>query len=224
MTTADRNIVDAAVEARVKRLIPSEFGSNTEDEQTAELMPYPFGIKNKQLKYIKSKESTGLTWTAIGNGVFFDWAFQVTKAQFLHIDLQKRTAIVQDDGNHRFSVSNTNQVALAVVRALQKSEETKNRFLFIQSFLTTQNEIIAALEKEIGAKFEVKHVKNDEFLNQYVPKARNGDVDAAHTAIMAHLVPHGNHELEERFANDLLGLPSEDLETSLKEALKGIKY
>ena len=222
---AARNLFDAAEQAGVKRFIPSEFGGNTQNSEIASVMEFPFGQKHKLLKYLKTKESSGLSWTAIGNGVFFDWSFQKTQGHFLLLDLQKRSAVIQDEGNDRFSCTNLNTVALAIVRVLQKPEETKNKFLFIQSFSMSQNELLAALEKEIGGpKFEVTHVKNEEFMAENLPKAQAGDFGGIMGVIIGTVVKHGNNELEDGFANELLELPKEDLETSLKAALKGVKY
>ena len=44
-------IVDAAIQAGVKRFIPSESGSNSQNQ---------------------SRESAGMTWTAIATGIFLD--------------------------------------------------------------------------------------------------------------------------------------------------------
>ena len=71
VTTDQTKIVDAAIEAGVKRFIPSEFGSDTTNKVTQESFP-PFMTKVEVLKYLQSKQDQ-IEWTAIFNGFFFDW-------------------------------------------------------------------------------------------------------------------------------------------------------
>jgi len=69
----DQNIfVDAAIQAGVKRFLPSEFSVNTLSKAVQQLLP-PFVAKFQLLEYLKSKEGTGLTWTGLGAGLLFDW-------------------------------------------------------------------------------------------------------------------------------------------------------
>ena len=224
-TKAQHSIVDAAVQAKVKRLIPAEFGGDTRDPVVKELAPSIWETKYELMEHIQSKEKEGLTWTAIVTGIFFDWAFQKTHGKFLHLDLEKRTALVQDDGEHEFSMTNLEQIARSVLGVLQKPEETKNKFIFIQSFLVTQNQLIDGLEKELGGKkFEVTKVSSKEFLaeNSAKAQANRSDSVATYNSIFARIVTHGNNAREENFANGLLGLPEEDFESSLKKALVGV--
>jgi uncharacterized protein YbjT (DUF2867 family) len=65
-------LVDAAIAARVQRFIPSEFSANSQSEAVLQLLPL-FGQKNDVIKYLKSKESSGLTWTGIATSGLFDW-------------------------------------------------------------------------------------------------------------------------------------------------------
>ena len=65
-------LIDGAIKAGVKRFIPSEFGSDTSDHEVVERVPL-FAGKEEIVKYLQSKEPSGLSWTAIINGAFFDW-------------------------------------------------------------------------------------------------------------------------------------------------------
>lgn len=67
-----KSLIDAAVKAGVKVLIASEFGSDTSDDAVVEKLPF-FGQKREVLEYLKTKESSGLIWSGIINGAFFDW-------------------------------------------------------------------------------------------------------------------------------------------------------
>ena len=69
-----KEIIDAAVEAGVKRFIPSEFGGNVRNPAALELLPHHMVIgKAEVINYLRDQESRGLSWSAIATGPFFDW-------------------------------------------------------------------------------------------------------------------------------------------------------
>lgn len=67
-----KKLVDSAVRAGVGRFIPSEFSSSSQDAAIVELLPL-FGQKAALIEYLKTKESTAFTWTAIACSGLFDW-------------------------------------------------------------------------------------------------------------------------------------------------------
>jgi len=67
-----KGIIDAAVKAGVKRFVPSEFGSDTENEKALEILPQYFAGKRGAVEYLKTKEKDGLTWSAFVTGPFFE--------------------------------------------------------------------------------------------------------------------------------------------------------
>lgn len=66
-----KSIIDASVKAGVKRIIPGEFGIDFENQKIIDQVP-GFKLKQEVTKYLQSKEGTGLSWTAVINGAFFD--------------------------------------------------------------------------------------------------------------------------------------------------------
>ena len=72
--TEQKKFIDVAAHAGVKRFIPSEFSSNTLNEPVRQLLPL-FKQKKEVLDYLKSKESSGLTWTGIATALLFDWVW-----------------------------------------------------------------------------------------------------------------------------------------------------
>lgn len=67
-------LVDAAVAAKVKRFISSEFGVNTRTVGDSAIGRILQG-KVKVLDYIieKSRENPWFTWNGVSSGLFFDW-------------------------------------------------------------------------------------------------------------------------------------------------------
>lgn len=64
-------MIDAAVDAGIKRFIPSDYGSVAENPEATALDPRKGDCENV-VEYLRSKESYGLTWTAVITGLFFD--------------------------------------------------------------------------------------------------------------------------------------------------------
>lgn len=64
-------IIDAAIEAGVKRYLPAEFGIDTSKAATVEIVPF-LKVKPEVVKYLRSKEGE-ISWTALITGPFFDW-------------------------------------------------------------------------------------------------------------------------------------------------------
>jgi uncharacterized protein YbjT (DUF2867 family) len=64
--------IDAAIAAGVKRYLPSEYRLDNNNPEAQELSPV-FKDKGMVQQYLRSKESSGLTWTAIACGMWIGW-------------------------------------------------------------------------------------------------------------------------------------------------------
>lgn len=221
--TTQKDIIDAAADAGVKWFIPSEFGSNTTDPELVAQVPF-FKDKIAAVNHLRTKESSGLSWTALITGAFFDWAFGVN---LIDIDVAKREATIWNGGDVKWSGTNLATIGKALVNLLsnlETLEKSKNRYVAIQSFLTSQNEIVATLEKITGAEFKVVAEKNAE--DEAVEAKKRlaaGDHSAFKGVLLAPLFGggYGNHEKKPGLSNDLL-LPGheESLEETLREVVK----
>lgn len=230
-------LVDAAIYAGVKRFIPSEFSANSQSEAVLQLLPL-FGQKNDVIKYLKSKESSDLTWTGIATSGLFDWVSELIyhrasvrfliidhhqglRNGFLEFDLSNRTATIWDGGNKRFTLTNANQLGRSVVSVLENPQETNNRYLFVASVETTQMEIVAALEKVTGATWTTQNTTTDEQVRSAVKKLTAGDFSGAFALVRATCFGNtpglrSNYLQDEKLANALLGLEMESVEDTIK--------
>lgn len=75
-----------------------------------------------------------------------------------------RSAIIYDDGDEEFTGTTLQGIGQSVVGVLQHLEETKNRFVQVLSIRTTQNELLAAFEKETGEKWTVERSTTAELM------------------------------------------------------------
>ncbi|UKZ83927.1 hypothetical protein TrVFT333_011742 [Trichoderma virens FT-333] len=173
-----KNIIDAAVDAGVKRFIPAEFGIDTSKEKTVEIMTF-LRVKPQIIHYLRSIEDR-ITWTAIITGPFFDWSLG---NGFFSFNLPARVAYIHQPGyrSHRFSWSNLSTVGEAVARVLlaQSSPMVVNQYVRVRSFNASQDEILeslisvsARIEAARGSEtVEWKQISVD--LEEKVVEARN---------------------------------------------------
>ena len=135
----------------MRRFVPAEFGLETRDAESIHLIP-PMSGKVEILDQLVAHESSTFSWTAITTGVFFDWGL---RSGFLHYNLKQHTALVLNDGKTQFSATTLSTVGEAVVRVLEREEASKNKTLFIHSFVTSQIDVVRALKEASGQSWTV---------------------------------------------------------------------
>lgn len=72
--SVEKNIIDAAIAAKVKRIIPCEFGINTQEARGTKIG----GLLRPKIENIDylvelSKKHDWFSWTGLSTGSFFDW-------------------------------------------------------------------------------------------------------------------------------------------------------
>ncbi|MCJ1284878.1 hypothetical protein MMC26_004215 [Xylographa opegraphella] len=216
-------IIDAAIKAGVKRFVPSEFGSNTRNANVLALMPKLFGPKVEVVDYLKEKEATGLTWSAVVTGAFFDWALKVG---FLGFDIPAREATIFDDGATRWATTTLAQIGRAVRNTLLVPEQSANRYLPVSSFTVSQNSVLAALEEATGQKWAVTRVDAEAVKRAALARLEKGEFDMGVVTDLIrylHFVDgYGSNYAEEGLGcNELLSLETESLEETVARVVKG---
>ncbi|USP76810.1 hypothetical protein yc1106_04084 [Curvularia clavata] len=223
--SAQKALIDAAFHGGVQRIMPAEFGScDSADEKTNEILPLMKGKKEVRDYLLslqdKPRDKVGpLTWTSLITGHFFDWGLTCGLLKF---DVKSRKAYLLDGGNIKFSASNLDFVGKAVVKVLQKEEQTRNKLLYVHSHHVTQLEVLAALEKATGEKFERVEQKSEEELEIYRPKMMDGDMEAREEVVAVWGVVAADWRGKEGFANEMLGLEEEDLEQVVRRVVEGL--
>lgn len=221
-----RKLIDAAFKSGVKRVMPADFGScDSADDKTNEILPLMKGKKGIRdyLVELEKKDRDGnrgkLTWTSLINAHFFDWGLGNGLLKF---DVRGRKAYLLDGGNIKFSASTLPFIGSAVVKVLEKPQETENKLLYIHSLHVTQEEVLAALEKATGDKFERIEEDSEEELKKCRPKMLDGDHDAREEVVAIWGVVAADWKKREEFANELLGLKEEDLDEVVQQVVKGL--
>ncbi|KAL4745802.1 hypothetical protein BDW72DRAFT_186058 [Aspergillus terricola var. indicus] len=146
-------LIDASVAAGVTRFFPAEFGTDTDN---AKCMKLPvFANKIHALDYLRRVAATnpGFSYTALCTGAFLDWGLE---HGFL-VNPKTHSAIVYDGGDRPFSTTTLATIGKAVVSILAHLEETKNRHVYIQDALVTQDQLIAIAKKIDGKNWAITH-------------------------------------------------------------------
>jgi hypothetical protein len=216
-----QHILGVAVKAGVKRFIPTDFGYDTTNANAITLLP-ALQIKADIYQYLKSQECNGLAWTAIITGGFFDWGLA---NGFTGFDLPNYKARIYDDGNLPFSTSTVTLIGSAVAKILLEPEATQNRHIYISSFTTTQNEMLAVLEKYSTGSWEITRVSSKAKIEEAREMLRSGDDIAAALRLLILAVQHtaGNgSDFSGRDSNEALALPKENMDDIVQGLLKAV--
>ncbi|KAK0712832.1 hypothetical protein B0T26DRAFT_831993 [Lasiosphaeria miniovina] len=217
---AQKVAVDAAVAAGVRRFVPSEFGINTRRVGGTPIGAILAG-KIAIVDYLKEQAAAhpAFSWTGLSTGLFFDWALERGTLGF---SVKDKTAIVVDSGNEKWQASNLPQIGQAVAGILSHPDATANQYLGSASFNLSQNELIALVEELAGTKLAVTRVASADIQKKGEEKLAQGDFRAFIDFLHVHNFADGagNALAPADSANELVGLPYEDLRATVESWLK----
>lgn len=187
------------------------------DKRTREIVPV-FEAKLGTVEYLKSKEDV-ISWTSIITGPFFDWGLKVG---FLGFNGSSKTATIYDSGKATFSTTNLHQIGITAVKALEKADLTKNQYVYVSGFQTSQSEILAAAEKASGTKWTVEEKSVKDTIAEGRAKLQKGDYSGIPLLLLG-----ATYEAERQLGdlssaglwNDKLGIPYESFEDTVRTAL-----
>ncbi|KAI8161154.1 Isoflavone reductase-like protein IRL [Colletotrichum sp. SAR 10_65] len=217
---SQNSLIDAAIAAGVKVFIPSEYGVDTSDPSAPDIIPF-LTDKIDTLNYLK-KNQDKISWTAIVSGAMFDWGLAIHG--FGGWNVAARTVTIYDGGDIPFDATNLDQVGRAISKSLKNPELTKNQYVYVNSFTITQNQVLRALEKVTGEKFDISHGSVEELWQTGAAQVRDGQPLGALGLIAGAVYGKGGlaqYSAKRGLWNEKLGLPEEDLEEFLKRHVTG---
>jgi hypothetical protein len=164
-------LIDAAVAAGVKRFIPSEFGTCTDDPKLEDFPIY--GPMFKIKKHLQEQAKKGkLTWTVLACGAFLEFLLGGPSL----LDFPNRKANLYDEGDNRVSSTSLPNIGKAVAGIFQNFEATKNKVVYISEVILTQNKLLKIVEElRPDIKWEVSKVQTSILLKEGLDGARAGD-------------------------------------------------
>jgi hypothetical protein len=97
---------------------------------------------------------------------------------FASIDVQKRTALLPDDGRHPFAVTSKETLGKALVNLLSRYPENKNTFHYICDGEATMYQVVLALQEASGSQepWDVSSFSIEERKKKADANLKNGNV------------------------------------------------
>jgi nucleoside-diphosphate-sugar epimerase len=170
-----KTLVDAAIEAGIKRIVPSEFSSNLEAKAKDVNLP----IVSEKLairKYVVEAAATGkIEWSSINNGPFLDLGVNYG---FLGPNIRSKKATFHDGGEKVCCTTSTEDIGKAVALMLEHHEETKNKPVYIYSTLISEKKMTNIVAKLKGIDFEIQEADVEKDAEEYLASVKEGNADS----------------------------------------------
>ena len=225
-------IVKAAVKAGVPYIMPNVYGSDIENKSLREEDLYGEASLQKCLEI----ESLGASYIAMVCGFWYQYSLGSGPfgAYRFGIDIKNKKATFFDDGKTPINVSSWKQCARALAALLSLPEtgaspsvsQWKNKPFYLTSFRVSQRDMLDSLHRVTGTTdkdWEITYEHSAQRYKDGIAEMQKGNmlgfVKAMYTRGM---YPNGGGEFESTkgLANDLLGVPKEDLDEATKEAVE----
>ena len=225
-------IVQAAVKAGVKYIMPNMYGFDVENKSFAE--------ENltgaNYIKYITELESLGASYIAMVCGFWYEWSLSLGEPWF-GFDIKERKVTFFDDGNTQINVSTWQQCgrALAALLSLPESgpspaiSQWKDKCLYIASFKLSQRDMLDSLHRVIGTTDKDWTITYEPTAQRYkngITEMQKGNMTGFAKALYSRsFYPNGDgdYESSKGLANDLIRLPKEDLDEATKRAVEMVE-
>lgn len=238
-----KRLADACVspEVDVERYVLADYGScRSDDPYILDLLPNfrkKREVREHAMRLVEDEclsldrqeqnsrshraERPSFSWTSLFTGHFFDYGLTT---ELLGLDIRARKGVLFDDGNDHWSATTTGQIGRAVVAVFDNLEQTANRVLLVQSFRTTQRQVLDAVNELLreAGKEEVKvdRVSARQFVKDRVEGAGRGEFEATEEMVAVLGIKRSDWKDDAGFANHRLGLKEEDMKEVVKKGLK----
>jgi hypothetical protein len=134
---SQRLLIDAAVKAGVKRILPSEFGCDLRNPKARSLPCFTDKVKIQE--YLNELAIKGtISYTLVFTGVFLDMGLR----NGVFFNFKEKKAEILDDGNQLISTTRVATVGKAVRRILTHPRETADRAVWVKDTDVSQNELL----------------------------------------------------------------------------------
>ena len=230
-------LIHAAADAKVPWVFPNEWGLDHTDESLAKDTLIGEGIiKTRQLI-----ESLGVSsWVAIVCGFWYEYSLSFSPASY-GFDFKNKQVTFYNEGNERLNTSTWDQCGRAVAKVLQlpiqggsgpSLSDYKNGMVYISSFAINQRDMLDSVHRVSGTtdedwtldKEDAKKRWGDgmQELRQPGKYSRLGFAKLLYSRVFYPGEP-GLFQNRAKLANEVLGLPEEDLDECTRKALKRVE-
>lgn len=205
-TAGQKTIIDAAILAGVKRFIPSDFGSLTNDPK-ASTIPLLRGHIDIQ-KYLEEKaQANKIEYTLVSPGPFLEYIFGSFP---LFADFPNKTVTLHGKGDVPFSATSLGGIGKTVAGILKNPGQTKNRVLFVNETVLTQARVLELAKKaSSGAQWNVSTVDSAEALKTATAEFEKNpyDLNSVVSLLRAAILSGQFTSKYPKVDNEIVGLP-----------------
>lgn len=169
---AQKILIDAAVQAGVRRMIPSEYGNDTQNPKLATIPIYFPKIAIREYLDQQVAENPGFSYTIVMNSSFLapGWTLNFI------VDVNAKKCLVKDGGNSLFSAATLPAIGQSIVGILTHLEETANRPVKIKSVDSTQRELISMAQKiDPSAEWDITYARTEDLEKEAHQRWIGGD-------------------------------------------------
>lgn len=214
-------IVNAAVKAGVLYIMPNAYGS---DFMNTALHDDKFPTSTGA-NYCEEIEKLGASHIAMVCGFWYEWSLALGEHSF-GIDIKNKKVTCFDDGNTRICISTWRQCGRALAALLSLPEDGsspavsqwRNKPLYLASFTISQRDMLDSINRVAGttdADWQISYQSSAQRYQDGVDEMRKGARIGYVKAMYARIFfPNGvgNFGSSRGLANEILGLPKEDLD------------
>ncbi|KAF4539864.1 Isoflavone reductase family protein [Lasiodiplodia theobromae] len=150
----NKAVVDAAIAAGVKRIVPSEYSTNLENPLSRKLpnVQAKVAIRDYITSVIPSTAAAATTWTSVNSGPFLDLVFPFG---MLGPNLAERKATFHNGGAHYVGASRLADIGTAVARVLKPEhfQDSANKPVYIYSAAVSERYLTKLTAEVTGIDF-----------------------------------------------------------------------
>ncbi len=225
-------LVKAATKAGVPYIMPNAYGSDIQNKSLREEDLY--GATS--LQHCADIESLGASYVAMVCGCWYEWSLALGEPWF-GFDIKNKKVTFFDDGNTRINVSTWRQCGRALAALLSLPErgaspavsQWKNKPFYIASFRVSQRDMLDSIHRVTGTTdkdWEITYEPTAQRYKNGIAEMQKGAMTGFAKAMYSRVFfPNGGGDFESSrgLANDLIGLPREDLDEATKRTVEMVE-
>ena len=228
-------LIDAAVEAGVKWIMPNEWGVDHGNEQLGKDSMLGDGLTAVR-KHIEKVGEGKMHWIGMACGFWYEFSLAGTEVRY-GFDFEKKELTLFDDGNTKICTSTWPQVgrgiaSLLSLKVLPEDENDKSlhlsqwadRSVYIDSFCVSQRDMFESVLRVTGdseTDWKISHEDVHERYQRGAKMLKDGNLMGFGMLLYARdFFPDGSGDFTHKLDNEKLGLPREDLDGATKVAVE----
>ncbi|KAL8790999.1 MAG: hypothetical protein Q9195_006073 [Heterodermia aff. obscurata] len=229
-------LIAAAAKAGVRYIMPNIYGGDITNESLRKDDFYSAGAWKT---CVEIEQLGGPAYVVMCCGFWYEWSLAIGE-QWFGFDLRARKVTFYDEGETKIASSTWAQCGRAVAGLLSLPEsaeedggaavaEWKNKPLYVASFRVSQRDMLDSIHRVTGSTdgdWEIKYEPTKKRYQDGLEEMKNGVRTGFAKALYARgffLDGVADFESTKGLANEVLGLPSDDLDEATKRAVEMVE-